>query len=175
MKSIRIALIFIAVFTSACSGLGGTPSAVASTPPAATAPTASPSSPLEGIWATPQVTCDQQVATIHEAGFTDDQIAASGWVCSAAYFSLRFLGDQLGQFQKSAEGAWERGSGGSYKLTDDHTIVEADSFDPSSLTTLSFTLVGDLLTVTSVSTDSDLSAQIAVAAIYLTAPFAKES
>jgi hypothetical protein len=177
MKSIRIAAILVALVTTACSAGTVSPSAVASSPSAATAsPTATPTAPptattpslLEGIWTTAEITCDQQLATIHKAGFTDAQITAANWACSQpVHYRIRFLADQLAVFVKQGEGAWELVVGGSFKVIDDHTIVETDA-------TLSFTLVGNALTFVSARTTGDLDGQVHAAAFFLAAPFTKE-
>jgi hypothetical protein len=172
MKSTRIAVVLIVLVTTACSAGTVSPSASASSPPVASAsPTASPPSLLEGIWTTAEITCDQQLATMHAAGFTDAQITAGNWACSQpVHYRLRFLGDQFAQFDKQGDGAWELGSGRSFRLIDDHTVFLTDGGQ-----TLTFTLVGDVLTFVSIvgSTD-DLDGQVHGAAIFLTAPFTRE-
>jgi hypothetical protein len=180
MHSIRTAAILVALVTSACTGETVSPSAVASDPPVATAspsatPSASPPSLLEGTWTTAEITCDQQLATIQAAGFTDAQISKIGWACSGtAHWRLRFLADQLAQFGNGGDGPYELGSESSFELTDDHTLVLTDFQE-----TLTFTLVGNVLTfVTFVSifrgSTNNLDGQIHGAAIYLTAPFTRE-
>lgn len=177
MKSIRNAAILVALVTTACTAGTISPSEVASSPPAATVsptvtPAASPPSLLEGIWTTAEITCDQLLATMHEAGFTDAQITAGNWACSQPVrYRLRFLADQFAQFEMQREGAWELGSGRSFELIDDHTIFLTDGQQ-----TLSFTLVGNVLTFVSISGGSadDLDGQVHGAAIFLTAPFTKE-
>jgi hypothetical protein len=187
MKSIHMATILVALVTSACSAATVSPSAVPSSTPAAkvsptaaltAVPTVSPPGPLEGIWTTAEITCDQQAAAIHAAGFTDAQITASGWPCLAPlYERLRFLGDRMGQFEKTG-GGFELGSQDTFKLTDDHTLV-LDEIGYEGVTTLGFTLVGNVLTFTSLNSDAaELGAsifdQIAGPAIFLSAPFIKE-
>jgi len=173
----RAGAILVALVTTACSAGTVSPSAsassraVASASPTAT-PTASPPSLLEGIWTTAEITCDQLLATMHEAGFTDAQITAGNWACSQPLqYRLRFLGDQFAQFDKQEGGAWELGSGRSFELIDDHTLFLTDGGQ-----TMSFTLVGDVLTFLSISgSTGDLDGQVHGAAIFLTAPFTKES
>jgi hypothetical protein len=175
MKSIRIATVLVAFVTAACNAGTVSPSVVASSPLLVTAspanPTASRPSLLEGIWTTAEITCDQQLATMHAAGFTDAQITARNWACSQPVrFRLRFLGDQFAQFDKQGNKAWEQGSGRSFKLIDDHTVFLTDGGQ-----TMSFTLVGNLLTFVSIdgSTD-DLDGQVHGPAIFLTAPFTRQ-
>jgi hypothetical protein len=189
MKSTCGAAILVALITSACSAGTVYPSIVASSPPPATAvataspsatPTASPPGALEGIWTTSEITCDQQLATIRQASFTDAQITAAHWVCpQPLYESLRFLGDRMGQFEKSRQG-FELGAQFMFKLTDDHTLALAEiGYQPVPRATLTFTLVGSVLTFTSLSgnaaeIDASVFDQIAGAAIFLSAPFTKE-
>jgi hypothetical protein len=190
MKAIRIAIVLIALVTTACSGGTISPSAVASRPIVATAsqthsptatPTASPPRALEGIWTTSEITCDQQLATIHQAGFTDAQITAANWVCpQPLYESLRFLGERMGQFEESREG-FELGAQFTFKLTDDHTLALAEiGYQPvPPRATLTFTLVGNVLNFTSLSSNAadngaSIFDQIAGPAIFLSAPFTKE-
>jgi hypothetical protein len=177
MNYIRTGAILVALVTTACSGGTISPSALPSSPPAATAspsvtPSVIPPSLLEGTWTTAEITCDQQLATIHAAGFTDAQISESGWVCSQpGHYRLRFLADQFAQFDNQGDGPYEQGSGRSFKLIDDHTVFLTDGGQ-----TLSFTLVGNVLTFVSISGGStyDLDGQVHGAAIFLTAPFTKE-
>ena len=140
-------------------------------PSPSAAPTASPLSVLEGTWTTAEITCDQLLATMHEAGFTDAQITAGNWACSQPVeWRLRFLGDSFAQFDKQGDGAWELGSGASFRLIDDHTLFLTDGQQ-----TLSFTLVGDVLTFSSISgATADLDGQVHGAAIFLTTPFTKD-
>ena len=64
----------------------------------------------------------------------------------------------------------KQGSGRSFELIDDHTLFLTDGQQ-----TLSFTLVGDVLTFLSISgANGDLDGQVHGAAIFLTAPFTKE-
>jgi hypothetical protein len=186
MKSIRMAAALVAFVTTACSGGIVSPSAVASPQTATSSPTASPTaaataspaSPLEGTWTTAEITCDRQLETIHKAGFTDAQIAAAKWVClQPLYESLRFLGDRMGQFEKTNE-AFELGAQFTFTLTDDHTLVLTEA-GYQIVTTLRFTLVGNVLTFTSLKSNAaEMGAkvfdQIAGPAIFLSAPFVKE-
>lgn len=176
----RIAVSLITIATAACSG-AVSPTAVPSNPPAATAsptvaptlaPTAAQPSRLEGTWTTAMITCDQLMATIKAEGFTDAQISDSGWTCSQpVHYRLRFLADRFAQLQNEGEGAFERGSGRSFELLDDHTLFLTDGQQ-----TLTFTLVGNVLTFLSVSGGGagNLDGRVHGAAIFLTAPFIKE-
>jgi hypothetical protein len=176
MNYVRTAAILVALVTSACGAGSVSPSPSASSHPVApaspsAAPTASPPSVLEGTWTTAEITCDQLLATMHAAGFTDAQITAGNWACSQPLqLRLRFLGDSFAQFDRQGDGAWELGSGLSFRLIDDHTLFLTDGQQ-----TLSFTLVGDILTFVSISgSTDDLDGQVHGAAIFLTAPFTKE-
>jgi hypothetical protein len=189
MKAIRIAIVLVALVTTACSSGTISPNAVASgraaapasqTPSPTATPTASAPSPLEGTWTTAAITCDQQLATIHEAGFTDAQISAAKWVCpQPLYESLRFLGVRMGEFEKSREG-FELGAQFMFQLTDDHTLALTEiGVRPVPRATLTFTLVENVLTFTSLSSNAaengaSISDQIAGPAIFLSAPFTKE-
>jgi hypothetical protein len=127
---------------------------------------------LEGTWTTAEITCDQLLATMHSSGFTDAQITAGNWACSQpVQYRVRFLGDSFAQFEKQRDGAWELGSGRSFSLVDDHNLFLTDGQQ-----TLSFTLVGDVLTFGSITggDPDDLDGQVHGAAIFLTAPFTKE-
>jgi hypothetical protein len=188
MNSTRYAVILIALVAGACGGAtvsptglassGATvsPTGVASRAPITTttpspAPTASPPSLLEGTWTTAEITCDELLATMHDAGFTDAQITAGNWACSQPLqWRLRFLGVSFAQFGRQVDGVWELGSGRSFRLIDDHTLFLTDGEQ-----TLGFTLVGDVLTFVSIrGSTGDLDGQVHGAAIFLTAPFTKD-
>jgi hypothetical protein len=181
MKWIYTAAVVVALITTACTSRTVSPSAVASTSSAATAmatasPTAVPTaSPLEGMWTTGLLTCERQFAAIHDAGFTDAQITASGWgpCLASAYYRVRLLGDRLVAFGKSDEEPFSVASEYSYKQTDGHTLVLAE-YGTQLVMTLRFTLVGKVLTFTSQSNNGDLNSQVALPAIFLSAPFTKE-
>jgi hypothetical protein len=184
MNSIRTAAILVALVTGACSAGTVSPSVAPSSPPAATAspsitprvtPTASPPGLLEGTWTTAEITCDQLLATMHEAGFTDAQITAGNAACSQddppTRWRLRFLGDSFAQFASQSDGSFEQGSGRSFELIDDHTLFLTEGQQ-----TLNFTLVGNVLTFVSISgSTGDLDGQVHGAAIFLTAPFVKDA
>lgn len=180
MKSIRIAAIVVALVITACSAGTVSPSALVSSPPSATAastvaPTASPSDPLQGIWTTGVVTCDQELAVIHAAGITDAQMAVDRPCTQPGAYRLRFEGGQMAIFEKSGDGPWELGATASYAIPDDHTLVTTDSYDQSQ-GTLSYTLAGNVLTFTATkaSAGSELGSIIAGLRIFLTAPFTKD-
>lgn len=111
---------------------------------------------------------------IHAAGFTDAQMLVDRPCTQPGAHRLRFHGDQLGIFEQSGNGPWELGSTASYAVPDDHTIVTTDSYDGSQRT-LSYTLVGDVLTFTSTnaSAGSELGSVIAGLRIFLSAPFTR--
>jgi hypothetical protein len=180
MNSIRIATILVALVATACSAGAGSPSAVASSPPSAAAsstvaPTASPVDAFQGTWTTGVVTCEQEAAVIHAGGFTDTQMLVDRPCTQPGAYRLRFSGTQLGIFEQSGNGPWELGATASYALPDDHTIVTTDSYDGSQ-GTLSYTLVGNVLTFTSTnaSAGSELGSMIAGLRIFLSAPFTKD-
>ena len=85
----------------------------------------------------------------------------------------------MAQFERS-DGGFELGSQDTFQLTDDHTLALAEiGIQPVPRTTLSFTLVRDVLTFTSVSSNAaengaNVFDQIALPAIFLSAPFIKE-
>ena len=107
---------------------------------------------------------------MHEAGLADAQITAGDWACSQPLeWRLRFLGDSFAQLDKQGR-RWELGSEASFRLIDDHTLFLTDGQQ-----TLSFTLVGDVLTFISISgATGDLDGQVHGAAIFLTTPFTKD-
>ena len=85
----RLGLVAAAVLAVVIVGIGlfgkslniGT--APSPTPSPSSSASASPlavSNPLAGTWVAPGVTCAQQLATIEAAGFTAEQVAASGWL-----------------------------------------------------------------------------------------------
>jgi hypothetical protein len=180
MKWICSAVVVVALITTACTSGTVSSSAVASdasgaSTEATVSPSAAPTaSPLEAMWTTGLLTCERQIAAIHDAGFTDAQITASSWgpCLASAYYRVRFLGDRLVAFGKSDEEPFSMASEYSYKQTDDHTLVLAE-FGTQLVMTLRFTLVGNVLTFTSQSNNGDLNSQVALPAIFLSAPFTK--
>ena len=149
-----------------------TPTPAATAAPSAAGPTSAPTTPLEGTWSTGPVPCDQQLATIHKAGITDAQIVATGWVCYQSY-RIRFRGDHLAEFEQSPDGVFNPGAQWTaVQVTDGHTVV-ATGDDGQTLDTMSFALVGTVLTFEAVKTP-DPGGQIALTAILLSAPYTRE-
>jgi hypothetical protein len=149
MKSIRMAVIVVALVATACTGLTVSPSPVALSPLVATAsPTtvasASPRSPLEGTWITRVITCAEKLAALHKAGFTDAQISASDWTClPGGREMIRFSAGRLLSFQRDGSVGWD----GQYRIVDDKTFEAGDN--GTYYITYHYVLDGDQLTVSS--------------------------
>lgn len=181
MKSISIAVIFVALVTTACSGGTVSPSAAPSSPPVATAsPTTSPSSPLEGIWATGETTCAEQNAAVEAAGFTAEQMTLGGWrpTCAegmphGSQFTIRFADGRL-VILNDGEVGWD----GLYRIVDDQTF-EAGEAENGYYLTYHFAIDGDQLTIDMTKNDWPgattpaelLYDQIAQTVIFETSPF----
>jgi hypothetical protein len=154
MKAINVAVILVALVTTACSAGSVSLSALPSSPPAATAspvtvatpsatPLATPSPLPEGTYQTAPIPTATLKATAEAAGFTWD---AASWTATTTVYAIRLANGQLNWFC-SADGATpDLCSSGTYTVTDDHTVAYTDAQNPSSGFTLTFSLEGDVLT-----------------------------
>jgi hypothetical protein len=162
MKSIRIAAILVALVTTACSAGSVSPSALPSSPPAATAspvtvathsatPLATPSPLPEGTYQTAPIPTATLKATAEAAGFTWDP---TRWTGKTTVWAIRLENGHLNWFG-SADGApLALTSSGRYEVTDAHTVAYTDAENPDSGFILTFKLEGDVLT-THVDPDPD--------------------
>jgi hypothetical protein len=187
MNSIRIAAILVAIVATACSGGPVSPSAVASSPPSATAePTAAASAPatdaLTGTWATAAVTCDQQNATLAAAGFTADQLTLARWDPTCAQgspgtqYAIRFASGRLVIFLDGQVG-WD----GTYRIVDGDTFEAGDVAGAGFFITYQYAVQGDTLTIDMVRDDYPNATAAALAGelvaqtvIYETSPFTRQ-
>ena len=123
MRSRPAAITLVVMLAAACAGGSSSqPALQSSSPPGPTAPAAAsatanasnaPASALEGTWATPETTCEQQNAALTKAGFTADDLDLGGWdsaTCGAmmhgSQFKVRFAGERLLIFLVGAIG-WD--------------------------------------------------------------------
>jgi hypothetical protein len=181
MKSICMAVILVALVTTACTSGTASPSAVALSPPVAASPTtlasASPPSPLEGIWTTRVITCAEKLAALHEAGFTDAQISASDWSCSyPSRERIRFAAGRLLSFGADGSVGWD----GQYRIVDDKTFGAGDN--GTYYITYHYVLDGDQLTVSRLEDNYPdepgpglWGEQIAQTAGWTTAPYTRQN
>jgi hypothetical protein len=191
MKSIRSAVILVALVTAGCGGVTVSPSAVPSSPPASTAsPTAAltvaPTVPvslpagdvLRGTWAVSETTCAQQQAAVEAAGFTAEQLTSVGWTpdCPGAY-TIRFANGRLVQFSRDGSVGWE----GNFRILDDDTF-EAGNFASGCYISYDYAIDGDQLTIDMVedicpawSPAELLGDSIIQTEIYETSPFTRQS
>ena len=128
---------------TATPGSPTSPSPVPSMPTAA--PTAGPSSPLEGTWATGETTCTDQNAAVEAAGFTTEQMALAGWTCRKgrppeSQFTIIFEAGRLLEFSDGGIG-WN----GLYRIVDEDTFQAGD--DGSYYITYEYAIDGDQLTI----------------------------
>lgn len=159
MRSIRIAVIFAALITTACSGGPVSPAAPSLSSPAANAssvPTATasptplvsatavatPSALPEGTYQTAPIPTATLKATAEAAGFTWDP---TRWTQATTVYAIRLTRGRLLWFCSSDGGTADLCSRGTYIITDDRTVTYTDAEDGSGFV-LTFTLDGDVLT-----------------------------
>ena len=148
----------------------------------ATAATSSPpASVLEGTWAAPAATCEQQNAALAEAGFTSEDLELAGWdeatcggMMHGSQITLEFAGDRLVVYQDGVVGfeaafqvvdsdTFETGEPGNYDITYEYAIEGDD---------LTIDVVSDKLVGTP---EFILGDRVAGTVIVETAPFTRQS
>lgn len=142
---------------------------------------AAPTSVLEGIWATPVTTCDQQNRALASAGFAPQDLESAGWDTATCgedihgrQFTIEFAGDRLVVYQDGVVG-WE----GAFRVAGPDTFEAGDmGGDPE--ITYEYAIDGDQLTIDMVRdnlsglTPADLiNERLAQTVIYETSPFVR--
>jgi len=175
------AAVGIGIYTNSTGGPPPGPSA-STTPSVAGSPSAAPSAtpipPMFGTWLAPEVTCDPQNAAIAAAGFTAEQIAASGWTCAAGTtnrYRLQFEGnDRLRVYDKGV-----LAFPGQYHVVNE-TTVEVLSEGGDFCLTYEYAIEGDQLTIRMTdhgcptTGEAPLTDQVAQTAIFETSPFLRQ-
>jgi hypothetical protein len=194
----RFALVAAAVIVAIAVGIGlfarpsdvGPPTepTASSTPsPASSASPSGPDNPLIGTWLAPRVTCAQQIATLHAAGFTDEQIVSTGDdpTCAkggTAQYSLVFEDPRTNYngvriLSQYADGLI--GWGGVYRIVDGQTFQAGDN--GTFFITYRYVIDGDQLTIDMIEDNMPttsqvdlLSDQLTQTEIYETSPFTRQ-
>jgi hypothetical protein len=182
---VRIAAAAAAVILVAIVGIKLLPLGGVGGPGVSPTPTASETA-LVGRWVTPDVTCEQQKATVLAAGYTAEQMALSEWTCPGGttnHYTIIFGGPAadpnvpktLVLYERSAVG-WS----GVYRVVDASTFEAGDS--GTYYITYHFAISGNRLTIDMVRDDcpsctpgaSLLGELMAQTAIYETSAFTRQ-
>jgi hypothetical protein len=144
----RVALGAVVVVVAALLAINLLPRTGVGGPDASPSSTASAADPLDGTWAAPTTTCEQQNATIEAAGFTAEQISLSAWSCQSGLsnqYSVRFWTPLEHSLMTIMDGT-EQASQTDYRIVDDQTFEAFIPGDPFCMP-VRYTIDGDKLTM----------------------------
>ena len=126
----------------------------------------------EGVYRTPEVTRDQQIATAVNAGFAEEDVNAflgAGDPADTYVIGLRLADGGWTQLVSYNGGAEEVGWRGTYEVIDEDTVVATD---PCGSITYTYAFDGEQLTLDMIDDQCDgVEEQIAQTIIFETAPF----
>ena len=126
----------------------------------------------EGVYRTPEVTHDQQIATAVNAGFAEEDVNAflgAGDPADTYVIGLRLADGGWTQLVSYNGGAEEVGWRGTYEVIDEDTVVATD---PCGSITYTYAFDGEQLTLDMIDDQCDgVEEQIAQTIIFETAPF----
>ena len=130
----------------------------------------------EGVYRTPVVTVDEQIATALDAGFTEEDVNAffaAGDPADTHQMTLRLANGGWTQLDSYNGGAEEVGWRGTYEVIDDDTVVASA---PGTVITYDYAFDGEQLTLDMIDDQcgpcgDDVGELIAQTIIFETAPF----
>ncbi len=163
---------FVVPVTVSFGGLAGGPAAVETT-----APNMSDPRLPEGVYHTPELTRDQQVATAIDAGFAEADVNAflgTDGTAGTVVFGLRLADGGWSQLYAYDGAAEDVGWRGTYEVVDDDTVIATD---PCGAITYDYVFDGDQLTLDMIDDQCDggVDEMIAQTIIFETSPFTLES
>jgi hypothetical protein len=177
---VRFGIAAAAVILVAIVGITLLPRAGVGGPDTSPSASATAADPLEGTWAAPTTTCEQQTAAVVAAGFTTEQINQSGWSCPAGgtnQFSVRFWTPIAMSLLTILDGSTQA-SESQYRIVDDQTF---ESFEGSDCIPFRYAIDGDQLMIEmighrcpSLGEDASLNGLVAMTAILETSPFTRQ-
>ena len=177
----RFGLVAAALVLAAAVGIGIYGNSVGHGPESTPTPNPTPiPDRMIGTWVAPEVTCEQQLATVEAAGYSADQVTLSGWTCPSGttnHYSFR-----IGAGEPHILFILDRGVvafPGVYRFIDSSTF-ELTSESGDYCITYGYVVGGDQVTVQMkepgcpIQGEAPLNDQIAQTAVFETAPFTRQ-